>query len=196
MSQTLRTFIAVKVRLTRRVSELLEELGQLGRAIRPVRENQLHVTLKFLGDLPESQLDDVRQILRQVVSGQPAFPLQLTGLGAFPTSRRPSVVWIGLRDQDQKAAHATRMIEMAGTLDRELSRLGIPRESRSFHPHLTVARIKGRPPERLGQLLEEHADTAFGPQHFEAVYLIKSELRPQGARYSDLEEVVLQAGDV
>ena len=69
MTQTIRSFIAVKIRLTRRVSELLDELGKLGRAVRPVRENQLHVTLKFLGDLPESQLDDVQRILRDFLLG-------------------------------------------------------------------------------------------------------------------------------
>ena len=186
MTETVRTFIAVKIRLTHRVSAVLETLGQLGRIVRPVRENQLHVTLKFLGDLPEPQLEDVQQVLQTVFSDQPPFALELTGLGVFPTPRRPSVVWIGLRDQAASAGHTARLIQSAKELDRKLRRLGIPKESRAFHPHLTIARVKGRPPAQLGALLQEHAETAFGPQQFETVYLMRSELRPDGAHYSEL----------
>jgi 2'-5' RNA ligase len=101
------------------------------------------------------------------------------GLGAFPNLRRPSVVWVGL---DQ----AELLGRLAADLDRALAPLGYALESRAFQPHLTLLRIKTRPPEQLFSLLSDESRTEFGLVPIDEVEYLQSELGPRGARYTKL----------
>lgn len=94
------------------------------------------MTLKFLGEIPEGQSDEVGEILEEVVARVSPFRTALTQPGVFPGLRRPRVLWMGLSDEN----HAFR--NLAGRMGRKFEKLGFPQEGRSFRPHLTLARIK------------------------------------------------------
>ncbi|MGE5194713.1 MAG: RNA 2',3'-cyclic phosphodiesterase [Deltaproteobacteria bacterium] len=184
----LRTFIAVKIAQTIELRRLHERLAKLGDRFRPVALDNLHVTLKFLGDTSPAQVPEVCAIAKRVVEGQPAVVVRLSGVGAFPNARRPSVVWVGLE-------HSETLGRIAGALDRDLAPLGFAREGREFQPHLTLMRIKSRPPEDLFALLSEEAATDFGTVPIDEVEFLKSELTPGGSRYTRLATFSLPRRD-
>ncbi|MGH7128895.1 MAG: RNA 2',3'-cyclic phosphodiesterase, partial [Planctomycetaceae bacterium] len=154
-STTLRTFIAVKVPATRPLRPVLAEFETMGRAVRAVAADGLHVTLKFLGDTRQDAVAEIEETLRAVVAETAAFDVRLVGLGAFPHAGRPSAVWAGIQD-------AEPLTEIAAELERALEPLGFAAEQRAFQPHLTLARVKSKPPPALGELLSAHAATEFG----------------------------------
>lgn len=149
------------------------------RPVSAVTPDKLHVTLKFLGDTRMSQVEAIQQRIAAVVSSQPPFTVQVRRLGAFPSVQRPSVVWAGL---DPGAP----LIGLAEGLEAALEPLGFRREARPFHPHVTLARIKGRPPRALFDLLQQHAQTVFGSVEFRSVEFLRSILQTGGAQYSTL----------
>lgn len=187
MPDSIRTFVGVKVPCDRVIDKLLDALGGMGRAVRPVAADGMHVTLKFLGDVRAESVVEIEQALRTAVSSVSAFETELKGLGAFPHPGRPSVVWIGATSGDE-------FVRLAGAVEEALSPLGFPRESRPFHPHVTVARVKARPPKELGVLLEQNAETVYGARVVSGVTLYRSELSRRGPRYSVLGEFALSGG--
>ncbi len=144
-----------------------------------VSPDNLHVTLKFLGNTPAESRDTIQNQIAESVIGQSPFVLRVAGLGAFPHIDQPSVVWAGLCDVEP-------LVSLAQRLEAALESLGFARESRPFHPHLTLARVKGRPPCELFELLRQHANTNFGSVEIQAVEFIRSDRERDGARYSTL----------
>ncbi len=155
--------------------------------LKAVSPDNLHVTLKFLGDVALQRTAEVSRTLVEAAAGEPAFSAELRGLGAFPSAGRPSVVWAGLMGADA-------LVRLAERLEASLELQGFARESRAFHPHLTLARVKGRPPAGLRTLLERHAATSFGTVGIASVELYQSELRREGAKYTLLASVRLESG--
>jgi 2'-5' RNA ligase len=184
-SAVIRTFIAVKIAPTAELRRLHSRLGAWGDRFRPVALDTLHVTLKFLGDTPAEQVSGIGAVLKRI-ERQPADLVRLTGLGAFPNSRRPTVVWVGLTE-------AEFLGQIAGDLDRDLAPLGFAPESRPFHPHLTLLRIKSRPPPELLTLLAEEAQSDFGAVAIDAVAFLQSELTAGGPKYSTLGKFQMAA---
>ena len=160
-------------------------------AAKPVRwsrPEQLHLTLKFLGHLPRSDLNGLREALDAVGAGQRSFDLGLAGLGCFPHSKRPRVVWIGVTGALAQLEGLQRRVEEA------LRGFGDPaQEARSFHPHLTIGRVQARGEEggNLGDLLARTRMRELGVWPVRQIDLIQSELHPQGARYTLLHSVPL-----
>lgn len=184
---TVRAFIAVKVPPTPALEQVAARLGQLGRPVKGVAADNLHVTLKFLGKTERDKLPRIVEILRTVVEPKTAFEMPIIGVGAFPHRGRPSVVWAGLEN-------AETLAEMADELEQELEPLGFAPEKRKFHAHVTLARVKAKPPAELHALFEEHESTDFGRARVESVELFQSELTPEGPRYTVIESVPLSGG--
>ena len=180
----LRTFIAVKVAPTPDLRRIHSRLVELGDRFRPVALDNLHVTLKFLGDTSESQVPEICAIARHVVDGVAAMHVRLKGLGAFPSVRRPSVVWVGLDE-------AEALCRIVADLEQALAPLGFALENRAFQPHLTLLRIKARPPEQLFALLAQESATDFGVVPIDKIEYLQSELGPRGARYTELATFAL-----
>lgn len=170
----MRAFYAVEVAATPPIRKLLTRLRVLGGRLRPVASEQLHLTLKFLGTVPDEWAPELERILQQSVAGESACTLQFRGLGAFPNERRPAVVWIGVEPQPV----LTRIVQR---LESAVAALGIAPETRPFQPHLTVLRIRARPPAALFEMFPEHAATDFGEVPVHAVELVRSELSAEGA---------------
>lgn len=180
----MRTFIAVRIEHTPELRRVHSRLAELGDRFRPVPLENLHLTLKFLGETSASQLPDIGSIVQHVAENRPVLCVHLIGLGAFPHERRPSVVWVGFKQ-------AEPLCQMATDLERDLALIGFSPEDREFQPHLTLLRIKSRPPEELFTLLAAETQTDFGMVKIASVELIESELTRSGSRYTTLAKYAL-----
>jgi RNA 2',3'-cyclic 3'-phosphodiesterase len=148
-----------------------------------VAEGNLHVTLKFLGQTEAARVEPIAEAISTVAARTPPFELAVRGLGAFPTPARPRIVWVGLEPAAPLAA-------LAADLDATLGTLGIPRESRPFAAHVTLGRMReGRRNAALADALARPVECGRLP--VTRVSLMRSELHPRGARYTELTSVVL-----
>jgi len=184
MPDSIRVFIAVPIPATPALRQILARLGLLGGAVKPVDVDNLHVTLKFLGQTPIDQIPKIVNVMRNAADGETAFTAEIIGLGAFPRPERPSVVWAGLHEADG-------LSRMAERLEQRLAPLGFPSERRPFHPHLTLARVRRKPPADLADLLRNRRVTEFGSTDIETIQLFQSEPGPSGPRYRSLSTVGL-----
>ncbi|MBT4865183.1 MAG: RNA 2',3'-cyclic phosphodiesterase [Planctomycetaceae bacterium] len=187
MSDTARLFIAVKIAPSRPLRKIVARLGMLGRIVKPIDADNLHLTLKFLGETELALTPQISQCVEAAAAEHESFSMQLVGLGAFPHVRRPSVVWVGLQG-------AEPLVEIASELERLLQPLGFEQERRAFHPHVTVARIRSKPPRELATVLETEQSTEFGSADVTSVELYQSELRSAGPRYTVLSKVEFAGG--
>jgi 2'-5' RNA ligase len=154
-----------------------------------MRVENLHVTLRFLGELEAAALSRVQAALEAAAATAP-FRVAFGGLGGFPTARAPRVVWAGV------VAGAAQLSELHDRLEASLARQGISPEGRPFHPHVTLGRVRNpRGEPALARLLETPAGlggTAFGEAVVEAVHLMRSDLGPGGSRYGVVSAVSLR----
>jgi 2'-5' RNA ligase len=182
----LRTFVAVNIPATRLLVDVIGQLGRMGSSLKPVAADNLHLTLKFLGDTPESRIAEIGQVVTRAAAQVAAFDVRLVGLGAFPNAQRPDVIWAGFESNDT-------LRTLAVALESTLEPLGFRRESREFKPHLTLARVKAKPPPALFKLLADHPATDFGSVHIASVKLFQSELQRGGPTYTVLATAKLGA---
>lgn len=181
MGNTLRAFIAIPLPpdIVELAADLQFRLKSGGLKMRWVRSQGMHLTLKFLGDIPESRVDDLSGAMQRAGSGFGVVDLAAQGLGVFPSIKRPRVLWLGI------GGETDRLARLHGRLDAELERIGIAREKRPFRAHLTLARAKGAVNTRL--LLDSlQAQGQYAARAFQAqqMVLYQSDLRPQGAVYT------------
>jgi 2'-5' RNA ligase len=180
MTETVRSFLAVEVpaAVRSRLAAVVAGLGRTLPAVRWVSDGQLHLTLAFLGEVDATFLDSARRELAEVLPGVPGFAVRLSGLGAFPTTQRARVVWVGVdRGRDE-------LVALQRSAVAALVRAGHVPEARPFSPHLT-----------LGRLREPADASALGTVRLqsdefrvEQVVLFRSVLRPSGPEYSKLAE--------
>jgi RNA 2',3'-cyclic 3'-phosphodiesterase len=187
MPDSIRTFIAIKIPSLEPLRRVLKELAGMGRALKTVDPDNLHVTLKFLGQTDMNLVPEVRALMEQAARSSASCELTITGLGVFPHAQRPNVVWAGLQGSDTLAS-------LAADLEAGLEPQGFPRENRPFVPHLTLARVKARPPESLRDLLSRHAKSPFGTVAIDHLEFIRSEPGPDGSQYTILATTPLGAG--
>ena len=185
MSRPIRLFIATHVRATRPVREVLERLRQMGRTLRTVYDDNLHVTLKFLGATDPELVPQLAEQITRAAGQQQAFDLTIRGLGCFPNPQRPRVVWAGL-------IGAEPLAQIAGELEMRLQPLGFAPEERAFQPHLTLARVRSRPPRELAALVEEQEFARLGEVRIDAVTLYLSETGTHGPKYSPMATTPLR----
>jgi 2'-5' RNA ligase len=152
-----------------------------------MRPENLHVTLKFIGQADPGKLDAIRTTLAEVRSGSEV-DLRFRGLGSFPNDKRPRVLWVGTEASDNLGP-------LAAEIDACMERLGIPRETRDFAPHITLARFD--PPgisETLRAAAQENSAREFGAVGTGEFHLIESKTRPTGAEYSRLSSFAFAKG--
>ncbi len=165
-----------------KVGALATALRETGAFLKLVEPQNIHMTLKFLGNVAEEHVPRIKEMMVEAVKNIEPLNIQLVGAGAFPNLNRMRVIWIGTRGAD-------RLVDVASYLEEELESLNFRREKRGFSPHITIARVKS--PKNIGslkRLLSEHKDEFFGEQLVESIRLKKSDLRPQGPIYSVVEE--------
>lgn len=186
----IRAFIAIipPTALQQTMAEIRQVFQRLSLPWRWVTPDHIHLTLKFLGNVPDESVPSLLQAIEQASEGQTAFALHARSLGCFPHPARPRVLWVGLDDPGQALGRLNERLIAA------LTPLGFPPEDRPFHPHLTLARVQNR--SSLGRshaLLQTYQNRDFGEFLVTHIHLVKSQLRRDGSVYTILSSVALQS---
>jgi len=186
-----RSFIAIELdeRVRRGLARLEGELKESGAAVRWVEPANLHVTVKFLGQVEEADLPRVCGIMDEAVAGVAPFRVSVAGAGSFPPARRPRVVWVGARADGDQLEVIHRRLE-AG-----LQEVGVAPERRRFVAHVTLGRVRSsRGVDRLAEDIARSADRDFGAVTAEALTLFESKLTRTGPTYVTLYRASLGPG--
>lgn len=184
----MRTFIAIEI-----PADIRQQLAGLQRRLRDTgveagwpRPEGIHLTLKFLGEVPADLIEQIKHGLEEAVREVRRFRIGISGSGAFPNVRNARVVWAGLAGDLEALARLQAGVEDA------MAVIGIERETRPFKPHLTLGRIKSvRSKDAWLKTLEELKSLALPGFEVHAVSLMKSELKRTGAEYTELARVEL-----
>lgn len=176
----MRLFVAVAVpdAERERILAATRALRTRGLAVRWVEPEAFHLTLKFLGEVPENAVGRVRTAVGDVAARHAPVPLRLRGAGAFPSPRRPSVWWIGVE-------HSDDLQRLRDDVEAAIAPLGYPTEARPFSPHLTIGRTQRDAPVRDAEALlpDVRYESTFT---ITTLDLMRSHLSPRGARYERL----------
>jgi 2'-5' RNA ligase len=185
----LRVFIAVfpPSEVIREISELVERARRPGDGISWVKPDNLHYTLRFLGELEGTRLEAARWAAGEAVRGMPAFGATLGASGAFPNFRRPRVLWMGLEAGAEELELLARSLEVA------LRRAGFGRADRAFAAHLTLGRVRELGSAKGAQAAEHLAsERLHGSFRVERLTVVRSQLSPKGSIYTPLVECPLE----
>lgn len=184
----IRTFICFEL-----PAEVKSELKRVQDILRPqlggvswVKAEGIHLTLKFLGEVPSANLKAIAEAVQTTSAGFAAVILRLNGLGAFPSLQRPRVYWAGA------AVQSGNLTGLQQSLEEALAKLGFPKEDRPFSPHLTLGRVKQferrpSPAEVLGRVQLQPLEFTCGE-----LVLMRSDLKPSGAEYTPLQKFPLR----
>jgi RNA 2',3'-cyclic 3'-phosphodiesterase len=186
----MRLFVALEIpsAVRENLAALLHSLRAVSPQTRWVRPENLHVTLKFIGEVAEAKLAAIRGALAGVRSEQ-SVTLDFRGLGFFPNEKHPRVFWASI-------GASPNLKTLASDIDHATEKLGIPPEKRPFSPHLTLARFEPpRLPEKLRAAIEEKAARGFGSLRTGQFHLIESKLKRTGAEYTTVESFPFAAAE-
>jgi RNA 2',3'-cyclic 3'-phosphodiesterase len=178
----MRAFIAIDLPPEVRVGldRWQKTFQKLSSGARWTRPEGIHLTLKFLGEIRDKQIEEVRHALAAIGPFSP-FRVEIKGFRFFPDSRRPRVFWAGI-------AAPPDLAQIARRVEDALESIGFPREARAFSPHLTLARFRDpRPEANLREEAEKHAGLTIGSFDVKEFFLFESRLHPQGAEYKIVE---------
>ena len=189
----MRVFVAIPLSetLRERLRDVQERIAQdiPSGVVRWVRPEQMHLTLKFLGEITPAQVERLHRAAQSTCRGRSSFPIGVEGLGCFPNLHRPRVVWVGLRDE------ARLLGALQNALEGEARKVGLPAEARPFSPHLTLGRVDRRATmaeaRRLGERVGEMAIGTLGLLSVSEMVIMRSDLRPHGPVYQPLHTVSL-----
>ena len=182
MGEPVRLFVSVDVSVSEAMRSVVAEIGSI-RNVRASKEDQIHITLSFLGDTPPERIPGLVANLRESLSGISSFGLSLKGIGAFPNVRRPRVVWIGIDEgRDELALLADRV---RGAVAKSRLR----QDDKPFSPHVTVGRVQG--PADVSEAERRYRGTVFSEFTVGSVRLMRSVLAPSGAKHTVVEDIAL-----
>jgi 2'-5' RNA ligase len=181
MKDTVRTFVAVETSgaVQLKATELIETLAATGAKVSWVKQQNLHLTLKFLDEVRWNDIADVTRAVQTAAATAEPFELEIRGAGAFPSPGKPRTLWLGT------AAGSEPLASLHAALEKALKPLGFPKEHRRFAAHLTLGRVRDAGPgtRELGTLLTQHADFSAGRFSVDELVVFSSELTPQGPIY-------------
>ena len=189
MKQTVRTFVAVEINsaIRRRAEELIEKLRTASVDVKWVETHNVHLTLKFLGDVPSREIPRVCEAVQRGAGKVAPFELEVCGAGAFPNAARPRTLWLGTGGGE------AAMVELHHHIEGPLGKLGYRKDQRRFHPHLTIGRVRRGGPAvaELGRLVGQHADFVAGKLRVSQVVVFSSQLDRTGPTYETLSRAKL-----
>lgn len=184
----MRSFIALPLnsQIQTAIDEIQTRLKKTESDVKWVKPEQAHLTLKFLGDVPEKNLEEIKRTVAEVCSQIQTISSSLTQLGAFPKPDYARVIWAGIDDPEQKIA------ALASAIEEALVPLKFPKEKRAFKPHITIGRVRSdRNLRALARGLENYSLPANLHQNFNEVVVFQSTLTQAGPIYSALEKCPL-----
>lgn len=188
MTQSIRCFVAIEIPepIQNRLARIQETLRQQIQKASWVKPGNIHLTLKFLGDVDPDDLDSIEEAIKEATSRHHSFSLRIGGVGAFPNLARPRVIWTGVKVGAEQVSALAQDINLA------LSHCGFPLEAKKFNPHLTIARLKERVDLRPYTNHYRQYDRIDGTEMtVDTISLVQSQLDPKGAIYSTLQSYLL-----
>ncbi len=193
ITSVIRAFIAIDLtpEIRQRLDQVSNQLQQHleNVPVRWVTAGNIHLTLKFLGDVSVNNLEMVKKILQKEVEGHPSFEISVGGVGAFPTEKHPRVIWVGV-EAPQELNMIQHGIETAAAL------LGYAKEERAFSPHLTLGRVSRNATSRdthlIGEVLESTKIGFIGVTNVDSVHLYRSDLKQTGSVYTRISTAALK----
>lgn len=186
MSNLIRIFVAVTIgdKLVDKIHRTQSRLKKLAPGLKWVSPDNFHLTVKFLGEIPENTLDDVFSAVAEAASEAKCFDLAFKGVGVFGNPVNPRVVWASISEGSKE------MADLASSVESRLAKCGFPEEDRPFKAHLTLAR-SGREDKKQSEqfraAIKDGADLQFGSVRVDSVVVMQSELRPTGSKYTPLK---------
>lgn len=188
MSDMIRAFIAVNFnpKIQRSIKYMQNHLRKTNCDIKWVQPENIHITLKFFGNIETKQTDAIKQMLANHYQRTKPFKIELTQLGAFPNVNLPRILWIGLRDNKQ------RLNQIAISLQKALTKIGFEGNQKSFSPHITIGRIRSlKNTELLSESISKYQVPRGLTQIITTIILYKSTLTSVGPNYESLYHVTL-----
>lgn len=187
----IRSFLAIELPpfVLARIGEIQDLLRTSRAEVRWAKTEQIHVTLKFFGNIEEEQVAGISSIMEEATAQKSPFSLGVSGLGAFPSIRNPRVIWLGLEGWEET------LLPLQQDIEARLESVGFARETRPFRPHLTLGRVKSLKGRRdLVDLIERERDVRIEPFAIDRIVLFRSDLRPTGPIYTPLAIRELSGG--
>ena len=189
--RTIRAFIAIELpaNIIDALKKIQDELKDGSNKVAWGKPENIHLTIKFLGDIEAGKIDGITGLLEDAAAKNRSFAISVKGTGAFPKTDNPRVLWVGIEDNKN-------LLPLYNNLEEGLESLGLKKEERSFKPHLTLGRVKLLSDKKLfKKRIEKYKDINLGQFTAEGICLFQSKLTPNGAVYVKLKEYRLQTGD-
>ena len=185
--EKIRSFIAIEISksVLNKIASLQEELKKYDERIGWTKPDNIHLTLRFLGDVEENKVQAIEGVLAKTAKEFQPFKFLVKELGAFPNLRQSRVLWLGIENPTNE------LKDLHDKVEKQLNELGFPKEKKRFNPHLTIGRVKSA----LSDEFMERFKTARFQENevkVEQIILMKSELHPKGAIYTPLEKARLR----
>lgn len=197
MTEKIRSFIAIPLpeSVKSHIRTIQDNIRSTGLKMRWVKPENIHLTLKFLGDIPRTDVDAVAGAMDRAAGTISPLSLGAKGIGVFPNIKRPRVLWAGLNGETHELIRLQQNLEQK--LEQSLVPLGFKKENRSFKAHLTIARIKQAKhriyPKDLVQVIEKNGNFESESFTVNEIILYQSVLKPTGAVYTKLKTVSLKS---
>ena len=182
--KTIRSFIAINIpaKIRNKLEKIQDDLKKSNAALQLVRPKNIHITLKFLGNVPVENINDIQYAINESVSGFRIFSVSFEKIGVFPNPEYPRVIWVGIEKGVEELSLLNTKIENS------LSKFSLHQENRRFQPHLTIARVRSdKSRKRLSSILEKLEDIEAGKMLAKEICLMESILKPQGAQHNILK---------
>ena len=183
----MRCFIAIDIpgAIRATFNDIIRKIGADSRGVKWVQAQNIHLTLKFMGDISDDLVPMIKKRLLLLGSTHRPFTVDIRSAGVFPNFRNPNVLWIGIEASE-------RLKSLFMEIDAALSEIGFKREGRAFSPHLTIGRVKDRRAiDPVVKELATYKDTFFGTIEVREILLMESVLKPSGAEYSEVAAIRL-----
>jgi 2'-5' RNA ligase len=186
----MRTFIAVELQkdIVEAVDRFLTKTTQeiKNNKISWVKKENLHITIKFLGEIEEKQLETINEVLSEISKNIKSFEVEIKEIGVFPNLNHPRVVWVGVKDE------ANNLVSLANLVEEKLAKFGFQKEDKEFTAHLTIGRVKKL--NNLGEIktyVEKYKSIEFGKSKIDSITFFQSILRPEGPEYKVINKFFL-----
>ena len=184
----MRCFIAIELpeAVKSALSGIEEELKKSKADVRWVKPDNVHLTLKFFGNIEEKKTEKIIEIMENICNQYAPFTIEIKGMGTFPNIKSPRVLWVGIEGNDT-------LKTLQKEIENKMESIGFEREDRAFTAHLTLGRFRSSiEKEGLLKAVKLHEkDTFVGSINVQSLSLIRSDLHPEGARYSKIIDISL-----
>ncbi|MBS3815365.1 MAG: RNA 2',3'-cyclic phosphodiesterase [Hadesarchaea archaeon] len=180
-----RSFISIEIEeeIKNRLTKIQNELVRTGADLKLVEPENIHLTLRFLGDVPEDDLTEIKSAIQDSKKVIGPFKLQVKGMGVFPKPSYIRVIWAGVGNGSDETTAIRK------SLDQNLTEIDYPPDRKDYTPHLTIARVKtGKNKDSLNEIVNENSEEDFGSCMVNGIELKESELTPEGPIYSTIEK--------